>query len=586
MAHDAQPNPNQPPGSARAGETRALDPKRWLALAVILVAGFMDLLDATIVNVAIPSIQTNLNARYADIEWIIAAYALAFAAVLITGGRMGDIYGRKRMFIVGVVGFTVASTLCGVATTPGMLIGARFFQGMMAALMVPQILSIIHVTFPPEERGKVFGLFGAIIGSASVFGPILGGLLVQWNVAGLHWRPIFLVNIPVGVFAVIMAALVLRESKSPDAPKLDIVGMVLAIAAVLMIAYPLTEGRTLGWPAWTWVMMGAAVPLLAVFVLYERRRTARVGSPLVVLSLFKARTFDAGLSVWLLFNIGLGGFFLVWTLYMQIGLGWTPLHAGLTSVFFAFGAAPAAGISVQVLTPKYGRRVLMAGALINAAGFGLYILLAARYGTGIHSWQMMAPLIVSGAGFGFVVAPVTDLVLSDVPIRDAGSASGLFNTMQQIGQALGIALIGVIFFSALGHQAGKGVDAVSPALRTQLTAIGVPPGPAQDGILAGFSACVHERASSTDPTAIPAVCTSSPGMAQLDPAAAAKLPNILTAAGESANGNDFYRSFGLTLGYVIVILVVVFLGMFALPRKVKTVDALSAAADLQLQAQH
>src|SRR5256714_434233 len=223
------------------------DSRRWLALIVLLVAGFMDLLDVTIVNVAVASILRDLRAEYAQIEWIVAGYVLGFAALLITGGRLGDSFGRRRLFLIGMAGFTAASALCGLAGTPAVLIGARFAQGAMSGLMVPQILAIIHVTFPPEERGKVFGLFGGILGSASVAGLIIGGFLLQGNLFGLQWRPIFLVNVPVGLAAMVVAPLVIRESRSPIAPRPDLVGMALAVAGVLMLVYPLTEGRTLGW---------------------------------------------------------------------------------------------------------------------------------------------------------------------------------------------------------------------------------------------------------------------------------------------------------------------------------------------------
>jgi MFS family permease len=264
----------------RAGST-APDRWRWLALVVVLVAGFMDLLDVTIVNVAIPTILKDLDAAYAQIEWIVAGYVLGFAAVLITGGRLGDIFGRKRLFLAGVAGFTIASLLCGVSVSPAMLIGARFFEGAMAGLMVPQILAIIYVTFPPQERGKVFGIWGGILGSASAAGLIAGGLLLRWNVAGLGWRPIFLINIPVGLAAMVAGWLVIRESRSPAAPRLDLVGMALAITGVLMLVYPVTEGRSLGWPAWTFVLMAGSAVVLVIFVGYERWRTRTAGSPLV-----------------------------------------------------------------------------------------------------------------------------------------------------------------------------------------------------------------------------------------------------------------------------------------------------------------
>ena len=300
----------QMPGLDQAGADgtapSALDPRRWLALVVILVAGVMDLLDVTIVNVAAPGILKDLQATYAQFEWVVSGYVLGFAALLITGGRLGDIFGRKRIFLIGVAGFTVASALCGLAVSPAMLIAARFFEGAMAGLMVPQILAIIHVTFPLQERGKVFGIWGGVLGSASVAGLIIGGVLVQWNLAGWHWRPIFLVNIPVGLAALAAAWFVVPESRSPAALRLDLAGMVLAITGVLMLVYPLTEGRALGWPAWTFLLMGGSVVVMAVFVVYERWRTSRVGSPLVVLSLFRARAFTAGMIVWTIFWIALG----------------------------------------------------------------------------------------------------------------------------------------------------------------------------------------------------------------------------------------------------------------------------------------
>ena len=537
-----------------------------MALVVVLAAGFMDLLDVTIVNVAIPTILRDLDAAYAQIEWIVAGYVLGFAAVLITGGRLGDIYGRKRLFLVGVAGFTLASVLCGVSVSPAMLIGARFLEGAMAGLMVPQILAIIHVTFPPQERGKVFGIWGGILGSASAAGLIAGGLLLRWNVAGLGWRPIFLINVPVGLAALIAGWLVITESRSPAAPRLDLAGMALAITGVLMLVYPLTEGRTLGWPAWTFALMAGSAVVLAIFVGYERWRTRTAGSPLMPLGLFRARTFSAGMAIWLVFWIALGGFFLAWTLYLQIGLGWTPLHAGLTAVTFAVGAAAGAGLSVQVLTPRFGRRVLVAGALLNAAGFAGYAWASAHYGPAISSWAMAAPLVITGFGFGLVVAPMVDLILAGVPVPDAGSGSGLLSTAQQVGMALGYALVGVVFFAVLASGSGLGTDAVLPSLHRQLAVAGVPP-PGQSRILARFRACVRERSAATDPTRAPAVC-------RLPPAPGPPVVRqALARAGLQANAHNFARTFAVVLGYAAGLLVLVGLGMLALPRRMRHQDS-------------
>ncbi|KPI23855.1 drug resistance transporter, EmrB/QacA subfamily [Actinobacteria bacterium OV450] len=429
--------------------TSPADRRRWLALAIVMTASFMDLVDVTIVNIAIPSMRQDFGASTSAIQWITAGYALAFAAGLITGGRLGDIYGRKRLFLVGVAGFTVASLLCGVAADPSMLVASRLLQGGMAALMVPQVLAIIHVTFPPHERGKVFGMFGAIVGLGAVSGPILGALLTEWNLFGLEWRTIFLINLPVGIAAVILGRRFISESKAPKALRLDLVGVVLATLALVLLIFPLTQGRENGWPLWGFVCMIASPVVFAVFLAYEKHKIKKDGSPLVELSLFKVKSFAGGIAVQLTFGLVTGVFFLVWTLYMQMGLGWTPLHAGSTGIPFSIAVSVAAGLSVEKLVPRFGRKVLQAGALVMAAGLLLYIWEARHYGMGIASWQMAAPLIVMGVGMGLIVAPLNDTILSQVPREHAGSASGLINTTGQMGNALGLGLTSVVFFGLI-----------------------------------------------------------------------------------------------------------------------------------------
>ncbi|GAA2498724.1 MFS transporter [Streptomyces longisporus] len=428
------------------------DRRRWFALAIVMTAAFMDLVDVTIVNIAIPSIQRDAGASVSQIQWITAGYALAFAAGLITGGRLGDIHGRKRLFLVGIGGFTLASALCGFAANPQMLVASRILQGGMAAMMVPQVLSIVHATFPAHERGKVFGLFGAIVGLGAVSGPLLGALLTEWNLWGLEWRPIFLINLPVGIAGLVLGSRFITESKAPRALRLDLVGVALVTLGLTMLLYPLTRGRELGWPLWGYVSMAGALVVFAVLVAYERRKAVRDGSPLVELSLFRVKSFAAGIAVQTVFGIALGVFFLVWTLYMQTGLGWSPLRAGLTGVPFSISVSTAAGLSVQKLVPRFGRKVLQAGALLMAVGVLLYIWESGRYGLAIASWQMALPLIVMGVGMGLIVAPLTDAVLSDVPREHAGSASGLINTVQQMGNALGLGLVSVVFFGEIGDR--------------------------------------------------------------------------------------------------------------------------------------
>nr|WP_232541966.1 MFS transporter [Nocardia bovistercoris] len=523
-----------------------------------MAAGFMDLLDVTIVNVAAPSIQNDLRAEYSQLEWIIAAYVLAFAAVLVTGGRLGDIYGRKRVFLVGIAGFTVASAACGLSGDASMLIGARFAQGAMAALMVPQTLAIIRTTFPKSERAKAVAIYSGVGGSAAAVGLSLGGLLVEWNLFDLSWRPIFLVNIPIGIIGFVAAAIVMKDSRSPAPPRLDFVGMALAIGAIMLLVYPLTEGRRLDWPAWTFAMIAAAALTFAAFVAYERRRARTAGSPLIDLDLFRSRPFAVGLGSWLLFWIGLGGFFLVWTLYMQAGLGWSPMRAGLTAVLFAVGAGIGAGTSVSVLAPRFGRRVLILGGLVNAAGFGYYGWLAGHYGADATSPQMIAPLLLTGIGFGMIVAPTIDLLLGQVPASEAGAASGLLNTGQQLGTALGVALVGVVFFTQLDHDSARGVEAVTPGIRAELVTAGVP-APAQDQIIARFRACVQDRSAQLDPAAVPESCRTTSGPDN-------QLNQLLSDAGAEANAVNFAHTFRHTLGWGIGLLLLVALGFLALPR--------------------
>nr|WP_236072092.1 MFS transporter [Streptomyces polyasparticus] len=444
-----------------------------------MTASFMDLVDVTIVNVAIPTITRDEGASLSQIQWITAGYALAFAAGLITGGRLGDIYGRKRLFLIGIAGFTLASALCGFAVNPDMLVASRFLQGATAALMVPQVLSIVHATFPAHERGKVFGLFGAIVGLGAVTGPLLGALLTEWNLFGLEWRPIFLINLPVGIAALILGRKFISESKAPKALKLDLVGVVLVVIALLMLLYPLTRGHELDWPLWGHLMMAGSLPVFGLLVAYENHKAKKDGSPLIELPLFKVKSFAAGIAVQLTFGLVMGIFFLVWTLYMQTGLGWSVLKAGLTGVPFSIAVSFAAGISVQKLVPVFGRKVLQAGALTMAVGVLLYIWEADRYGMAITQWQMALPLIVMGLGMGLIVAPLTDAVLSEVPREHAGSASGLINTTMQMGNALGLGLVSVVFFGQLSdsvvpqEMAAEIVAAFQYALKYVAAVLGV-----------------------------------------------------------------------------------------------------------------
>jgi hypothetical protein len=335
------------------------------------------------------------------------------------------------------------------------------------------------------------------------------------------------------------------------------------------------QGRDLGWPAWGWLMMAAAVPVLGVFVLYERAKGRRGDSPLVELSLFQFRSFASGILTNITFSTTLGVFFLVWSLYMQLGLGWTPLHAGLTGIPFSIGVSAAAGMSVQFLTPKFGRKVLQFGCLLMGAGMFLYIEMAKHLDLGFASWQMALPLLVTGVGMGLVVAPIFDLILTDVPRRDAGSASGLLNTSSQLGQAFGIALTALVFFNLMGAHATKAADDLKPKVTQQLVAAGLPAAQA-DQVYAGFRQCATDHAKEKDPSNVPASCAPDPDH-PLPPAAQA----VLQAQGAQAGRQTMVSGFETTLWFIVGGQLIVFFLMFFLPRNTRAPGAAAEGEDAE-----
>ena len=536
------------------------DPRRWLTLVILLLAGFMNLLDVSIVNIAIPSIQRDLHASYADVQWALAGYTLAYALVLITGGRLGDTFGRKRLFLIGVAGFTVMSALCGAATGPGMLIGCRVAQGAMGAIMVPQVLAVIQVSFPPHERIKALAGFGVTAGLGTVSGPLLGGLLITHDLFGLGWRTIFLINVPVGIIAFAASAVLVRESKAASPPRLDPVGVGLISAALLLLLYPLVQGRQLGWPPWTYVSMALCVPVLAVFVWYERLKGRRDGSPLVPLSLFTDRAFSAGMGVAVTFFLGIASFALVLTLFLQLGLGFSPLHAGLTFLPFSAGVLVSSGAAAGWL-PGSAAGSRWPGRSSSPPAWPCLIATLHRYGAAVTTWDLVPGLVAAGLGLGAVIAPLADIVLAGVPHRDAGSASGVFNTGLQVGNSIGIALIGVIFFGMLGSQSGAAASAVAPQLRTGLVSAGLPAS-YTSRILTQFQGCLHDRLVAADPTVTPAACRTPGGQRAL-PAA---VHPVLARAGGAAVRGDFTASVERTLWFQVGVFGLSFLLMLLLPR--------------------
>jgi EmrB/QacA subfamily drug resistance transporter len=558
MTSDAQILAPGASGDEEAALARP-DPRRWLTLVILLLAAFMNLLDVSIVNIAVPSIQRNLGASYADVQWALAGYTLAYALVLITAGRLGDAFGRKRLFLIGVAGFTLMSALCGAARSPGQLIAFRVVQGAMGGIMIPQILAVMQVMFPPAERIKALAGFGVTAGLGTVSGPLLGGLLIQGNVLGLDWRPIFLINVPVGIVALAASAVLVRESRAPSPPRLDPVGVALISVALLLLLYPLVQGRQLGWPAWTFVSMAAAVPVLGAFVGYERIKARKDGSPLVQLRLFRQRAFGVGIAITTTFFLGVTSFALILTLFLQIGLGFTALHAGVTFLPFSAAVLIASGVAAR-LAPRFGRGVTMTGALVMAAGMAGLIVIVRHYGQAVTTTELLPGLAVAGLGMGAVLAPLIDILLAGVRKEDAGSASGVFNTGIQLGASIGVAVIGVIFFGLLGTQSGPAAASVAPQLRGTLTAAGLPPA-ASGAVVTAFRGCLHDRLVAADPTATPASCRQGRGA----PALPASPRQAIKVIGRRATGIDFAAALQRTLFFQVGVFVLSFLLMLALP---------------------
>jgi EmrB/QacA subfamily drug resistance transporter len=422
---------------------------RWLAVIVLLVASFMDLLDTTIVNVALPSIQEDLDASSSQLVWIVSGYALSFAVLLITSGRLGDRFGRKTIFNIGVFGFTLASIGCAFAQTADVLVASRIIQGAFSALMIPQVLSIIQVLFKPKERAAVFGLTGAISGLAAVAGPLVGGLLVSGDAFGLGWRSIFIINVPVGILLLIASFVFIPNSKSEKPVKLDIVGVSLIIAALVLIVFPLIQGRELDWPLWIWSMLAASPVLLAVFIAIQNRSERKGGVALIPPSLFQNRGFSAGVVTGFLAPSSIGAFFLILVLYLQIGLGFSAIDAGLATLPFSIGAFLGSGIAVP-LAPRIGKFLIVIGGIFQLTGYYLVKQVILDQGDGLVGSDLIVAMAIAGVGLTLILVPLNDLSLAQTDVANAGAASGVLNTFQQVGGALGVAVISVIFFDKVG----------------------------------------------------------------------------------------------------------------------------------------
>lgn len=421
-------------------------PRRWAALAVTLLAVLMDMVDATVINVALPSLRADLHASSTQLEWSVAGYTLAFAAGMVTGGRLGDRYGRRLVFMTGLAAFTVTSALAGLANGPETLIAARVLQGASAALMVPQVLAMVQVEFPRAEQPRAMSLYGMTFAVGGLGGPLLGGVLLDADLLGAGWRPIFYVNVPIGLLGLLGAWLLARESRREDAPGPDLPGTVLVTAGLVALLYPLVEGRALGWPWWTVALMLLCPAVLVLFHRYERGVARRGAVPLIDPDLFRLRGAVGGLLVAAVFFCGTA-YTLVLTVHLQTGLGYSPLHTALSTVPFTVGVGAGSGLGPRLMV--LGRRLVAAGSLVMAAGMALVLAAIGRYGHGLRSWQLAPGLAVAGFGMAMVAGTLVTIVLAKVPPRHSGPASSLVNTTIQVGVAAGVALVGTVYFGQL-----------------------------------------------------------------------------------------------------------------------------------------
>jgi EmrB/QacA subfamily drug resistance transporter len=453
LSESPQPAGGQPPSDGSAAFVPKYSP--WLVLFTLCLGFFMILLDTTIVNVAIPQMSLHLHAGLSDILWILNAYILVYAVLLITAGRLGDLYGPKQLFLIGLVIFTAASAACGLSGSPGQMIIFRIIQGVGGALLTPQTLSVITMIFPPARRGAAFGIWGAVAGVSTVAGPTLGG----WLVTDYSWRWIFFVNVPVGILTLVLATIIMPNVKLNRRHKLDVGGVILSAASLFLITYGLIEGQSHDWgkvwgPVTIPMVIGAGVVLLAVFLYLQYLE--RDGEPLVPFSLFKDRNFSTMNFVVAAIGFGMLGLFLPLTIYLQSVLGLTALQAGLTTAPMSLISMFIAPVAGRFADRVGGKWILFFGVGLFAAGMG--ILISSSH-VDTSRWHLLPGLIVAGVGLGMTFAPLQTIAMRDVEPRMAGAASGIINTTRQLGAVIGSAAVGALLQSQLSTQLSGGARA-------------------------------------------------------------------------------------------------------------------------------
>lgn len=447
--------------------TRTPERTNWRALPVLIAGTVMIVLDFFVVNVALPTIERRLHAGAPALEWVVAGYGLTFAVLLVSAGRLGDRVGRRRVLCIGLGIFAAASALCGLAPTAGVLVAARLLQGVGGALISPTVLSLIGVLFVGTDRVRAISVYGMAMGLAAAAGQLLGGALVQADLFGLGWRTIFLINLPVAGAALVLAPRRIPESRAERPPKFDVTGVALVTAGLVALVLPLVEGRALGWPLWTWASLAVAPTLFVVFVAHQRRLENAGGTPLLSPQLFSRKGLRAGLMTQLAFWCGQAALFLVLALYLQEGRHLDPLHAGLVFSILAC-AYLATSLRAPSLTLRYGRNLIGIGAASLAAGEALLAVTVAAGGTFLI---LTAALLLAGAGMGLCVTPLTTIVLAHTDSERVGAVSGALSTVQQVGNTIGVAVTGGIYFAAVSSGVGHAFELAAVELAALLLGV-------------------------------------------------------------------------------------------------------------------
>ncbi|MGN6761568.1 MAG: MFS transporter [Leifsonia sp.] len=431
---------------ASASATARVGGLHPLGVLTLLVGAFLPIMDFFITNVALPSIDASLHSTPASLELVIAGYGVAYASLLVLGGRLGDRFGRRRLFLASLIGFVVASLACGLAPTAGVLIGARVLQGGCAALLIPQVLATFHHTLEGERKSRALALYGATSGIAAVVGQLVGGLLVSANIAGTGWRPIFLVNVPIGLLVLLCAARVVPATRSAHPLTVDIPGTVLIAATLTALLVPLAEGGTVGWPWWTGALIALAVVLGVATYVVERRAEAAGKVPLLPPSLLRLPSMSRGLLMVFAFSIGFGAFMFVFSLTVQNGLHQDALHSGLAILPMALLFLAGSLVAPRLIT-RFGRATLTGGAVVQLAGLASLVAVLAWDWPQVSLWVMAAPLALVGAGQSMLFAGLFRSVLADVPTHLGGIGSGVLITVQHSGLALGVATLGSLYIA-------------------------------------------------------------------------------------------------------------------------------------------